>query len=73
MDVAQRRQAKDHLEHMLRRRRRDIAEEVEVMDREEPYEKPEDDPDDMDNIGTTNFRYSQIPRLQAEIRTYKLT
>ena len=69
MDVAQRRQAKDHLEYMLRRRRRDIAEEVEVMDREDPYEKPENNPDDMDNISTTNFRYSQIPRLQTEIRT----
>ena len=69
MDVAQRRHAKDHLEYMLRRRRRDIAEEVEVMDREDPYEKPEDNLDDMDNISTTNFRYSQIPRLQTEIRT----
>ena len=49
MDVAQRRQAKDHLEYMLRRRRRDIAEEVEVMDREDPYEKPEDNPDDEYN------------------------
>ena len=57
--------AKDHLKYMLRRRRRDIAEEVEVMDREDPYENP----DDMDNISTTNFRYSQIPRLQTEIRT----
>ena len=64
--------AKDHLEYMLRRRRRDIAEEVEVMDREDPYEKPEDNPDDMDNISTTNFRYSQIPRLQKEIRTIQV-
>ena len=39
------------------------------MDREDPYEKPEDNLDDMDNICTTNFRYSQIPRLQTEIRT----
>ena len=74
MDVAQRRQAKDHLEYTLRRRRRDIAEEVEVMDREDPYEKPEDNPDDMDNIIT--LRRMSLPlqiagvdfRLKIHIR-----